>query len=66
MLSTSPYLGVPSTTEGQAQGTGEAMDTEGEGQAPEASTVTNGASSIMTDQDPAQAGFRPSHQLISV
>ncbi len=62
MLSLSPYLGVPSTTAGQAQGPGEAMDTEGAGQAHEASMVTTGASSTTTDQDPAQAGSRPSPQ----
>ncbi len=44
MLSPSPYLGAPSTTAGQAQGPGEAMDTEVAGQAPEASAVTTGAS----------------------
>ena len=57
MLSPSLYLGAPSTTAGQSQWTGVAMDTEGAGQAPKASEVTTGASSPMTDQDPAQAGF---------
>ncbi len=49
-------------TAGQTQGNGEAMDTEGVGQAPEVSAVTTSASSTTTDQDPAQAGFRPSPQ----
>ncbi len=62
MLSPSPYLGAPNVTAGQAQGRGEATDTEGAGQAPEASTVTTGAFSTTTDQDPAQAGSRPSPQ----
>ncbi len=56
------YLGAPITTAGQAQGTGETMDAEGAGRAPKASTVTTGASSTMTEQDPAQAGFRQSRQ----
>ncbi len=62
MLSPRPYLGAPNATAGQAQGHGEATGTEGAGQAPEASAVTTGASSTMTDQDPAQAGSRPSPQ----
>ncbi len=57
VLSPSPYLGVPDMTAGRAQGPGEAMDTEGAGQASE-----TGASSTMTDQDCAQAGSRPSPQ----
>ena len=38
------------------------MDTEGAGQVPEASTVTTGAFSTTTNQDPAQAGSHPSPQ----
>ncbi len=38
------------------------MDTEGAGQVPETSMVTTGASSTTTNQDPAQAGSRPSPQ----
>ncbi len=66
MLLPSPYLGAPNATARQAQGHGEAMDTERAGWAPKASTVTTGASSTTTNQDPAQdpaqAGSRPSPQ----
>ncbi len=47
---------------GQAQGPGTAMDVEGAGHAPGASTVMNGASSTMTNQDPAQAGSHTAPQ----
>ncbi len=49
---------------GQAQGPGRAMDTEGAGQAPQASTVTTGAYSTTTNQGPGQAGSHPSPQLV--
>ena len=62
VLVPSPYLGAPNATAGQAQGPGRAMDTEGAGQAPEASAVTTGAASTTTNQDPAQAGSRLSPQ----
>ncbi len=62
VLSSSPYLVVPNATAGQAQGPGGVMDTEGAGQAPDASTVMTGASNTTTNQDPAQAGSRPSPQ----
>ena len=55
VLAPSPYLGAPYATAG-------AMDTEGAGQAPRASAVTTGAASTTTNQDPAQAGSRPSPQ----
>ena len=48
-LTPSPYLGAPNANAGQAQGPGRAMDTEGESRAPEASAVTTGASSTMTN-----------------
>ncbi len=56
VLSPSWYLGVPSMTAGQAQGNGAAMETEGENQTPEVSTVMTGAPSTTSDQDPAQSG----------
>ncbi len=49
-------VGAPAASAGQAQGPGRAMDVEGSGHAPVASTVTIGASSTTTNQDPAQAG----------
>ncbi len=50
------YLGAPAANAGHAQGSGMAMDTEGAGHAPRASTVMTGASSTTTNQGPAQAG----------
>ncbi len=61
-LTSSPYLGVPAANAGQAQGPGRAMDVEGAGHAPGASTVTTGASSTTTNQGPAQAGSHTSPQ----
>ena len=49
-------LGAPATNAEQAQVPGRVMDVEGAGHAPGASTVTTGASSTTTNQDPAQAG----------
>ncbi len=49
-------LGAPAASAGQAQGPGRAMDVEGAGHAPGASTVTTGAASTTSNQDPAQAG----------
>ncbi len=55
-LAPGQHLGVPAANAGQAQGPDGAMDVEGEGCIPGASTVTTGASSTMTNQGPAQAG----------
>ncbi len=49
-------VGAPAANTGQAQGPGRAIDVEGAGHAPGASTVTTGASSTTTNQGPAQAG----------
>ncbi len=57
-----PYLGASASNAGQAQGPGRAMDTEGAGHAPGASSVTTGASSTMTNQGPAQEGAHTSPQ----
>ncbi len=62
LLAPSPYLEASRTSAGQVQGPGEARDTEGADQAPEASAVTNGAANTTADQDPAQAGSCPSPQ----
>ncbi len=56
MLAPGQRLGVPAANAGQAQGSGGAMDIEGAGHAPGASTVTTGASSTTTNQDSARAG----------
>ncbi len=58
----SPYLGTPSMTAGQPQGTGEGMETEGTDQTRSVSTVETGAPGTMIDQGPAQPGARPSPQ----
>ncbi len=50
------HLGARVTNAGQAQRPGGAMDVDGAGHAPGASTVTIGASSSTTNQGPAQAG----------
>ncbi len=56
VLSPGPYLGAPSVTAGQAQGNGEAMETEGTGQTLAVSTVMTGAPSTTTDKGTVQAG----------
>ncbi len=61
-LAPGPYLGAPNANAGHAQGHGEAMDTEGVPQAPEASAVRTGAPSTTTNQGPAQAGSHPAPQ----
>ncbi len=55
-LAPGQYLGAPDANAGQAQGSGRAMDVEGAGHVPGAPTVTTGAFSTTTNQDPAQAG----------
>ena len=61
-LAPGQHLGASATNAGQAQGPGGAMDVEGAGHPPGASMVTTGASSTMTNQDPAQAGSHPAPQ----
>ncbi len=61
-LAPGQYLGEPTMKAGQAQGPGRAMDVEGAGHAPGASTVTTGAPSTTTNQGPAQAGSHASPQ----
>ena len=56
------YFGAPAANAGHDQGPGRAMDTEGAGHAPGASTVMTGASSTTTNQGPAQAGSHTSPQ----
>ncbi len=51
-LAPGQYLGMNAE---QAKGPGRAMDVEGAGHTPGASTVTTGASSTTTNQGPAQA-----------
>ncbi len=53
-------LGAPDANAGPTQRPESAMDVEGAGHAPEASTVTTSAFSTTTNQSPAQAG---SHHL---
>ncbi len=61
-LAPGPYLGAPNANAGHAQRRGEAMDTEGAPQSPEASAVRAGAPSTTTNQGPTQAGSRPAPQ----
>ncbi len=56
------YFGATTANAGQPQGPGGAMDVEGAGHAPGASTVTTGATSTTTNQGPAQAGTHPAPQ----
>ncbi len=59
VLMPGPYLGAPNANAGQAQGSGRAMDTEGAGQAPEASAAMTGASSTTTNQGPLRQDPTP-------
>ncbi len=62
VLAPGQYLGAPAMNAGQAQGPGRAMDVEGVGHTPGASTVTTGASSTTINQGPAQAGSHTAPQ----
>ncbi len=62
VISPGLYLGMPNVTEGETQGTGESMETEGTGQIPSMSTFETGASGTMTDHGSTQPGAQPSPQ----